>query len=140
MKIPDEVKKMLMEQGLIFIATSNRDGIPNVSPRTAYWLLDDETIAICDWFRHKTYWNWQENNYMAIGVVDLESFTGWQLKGPCELITDPNTIKDLLRKVMTKPPHAQFNRTLQKVAGAYPPIVVKFRVEEIYSLAPKEEG
>ncbi len=101
---------MLYEQGIIFVATASKDGIPNVSPRTAFWLLDDETIAICDWFRHKTFWNFQENNNIAIAVVDLKEYKGYQLKGKFEIVTDTNLIKEILKKVMAESPHHEFNR------------------------------
>ncbi len=138
-KIPPQVRKMRLEKGLIIVATSDSDGIPNASPRTAYWILDDtDTIAICEWFRHKTYWNLQKNNHVSISVIDLESLTGWQLKGYCELVTEPTEIKEISRKVMTETPHANFNRTMQLLGGSLP-IIVKFKTQEIYSLAPEEE-
>lgn len=139
MKIHDEVKKMLMEQGIIYLATSTESGVPNVSPRTAYWVLDDdETIAVCEWYRHKTFWNLQQNDHFSIAVVDVSSFTGWQMNGYSEICTDPKTILNLLQKVLTRSPHAQFNRTMQKHAGNSPPIIQKLNVQEIFTLAPEE--
>ncbi len=135
-KIPEEVRKMLFEQGIIFVSTCTKANEPNVSPRTAFWILDNNVIAICDWHMRKTFWNWQDNNRMAAVVTDLSNFTGWQLKGHCEIITDKQIITDTVRKVMTSPPHAEFNRTMQHHAGRVPPMLVKFIVDEIFSSNP----
>ncbi|GBC75532.1 hypothetical protein HRbin06_00850 [archaeon HR06] len=138
-KIPTRVKDLLKKVGLIFLATADKAGNPNVSPRTAYHILDDETIAICDWFRSKTFWNLQENNKMSIAVVDLDSYEGYQLKGECFLLTDVNKIKEIMRKIFTEGPHKEFNRTMQLLGHGYPPIIVLFKCKGVFSLAPGEQ-
>jgi predicted pyridoxine 5'-phosphate oxidase superfamily flavin-nucleotide-binding protein len=138
MQIPEVVRRMMLDQGIIWVATSSKDGAPNVSPRSAFWVTDDGALAWCDWFKHKTFWNWQENNRVAVAVVDASTFTGWQLKGGCESVGDPSAISAALQNAVSKPHHPLFNKTIELHAGEYSPIVVEFRTEQIYALAPME--
>jgi hypothetical protein len=135
--IPDEVRKMLMDRGIMWVGTAGRDGVPNVSPRSAFWITDDGALAWFDWFKHKTFWNWRENNHVAVSVVDTITFTGWQLKGRCEFLEDNHEVAETIETVLSKPRHSLFVRTMELHEG-YSPIIVKFTPEKIYSLAPEE--
>jgi len=135
--VPKDVRIMLSNQGLFWVGTSGKDGVPNVSPRSAFWITDDGTLAWCDWFKHKTFWNWRENNHVAISVVDTVTFTGWQMKGSCELVEDAEQIAKILQDVMLKSHHRLFTRTMEHHED-YSPIIIKFTAEKIYSLAPEE--
>jgi len=137
--IPEVVRKMLTDQGIIWVATSSKDGVPNVSPRSAFWITDDGALAWCDWFKHKTFSNWRENNNVAVSVVDTITFTGWQLKGSCELLQDDEEVARTLEDLLSKPRHRLFTRTMEIHEG-YSPIIIKFTAEKIYSLAPEEES
>jgi hypothetical protein len=136
--IPEPAKRMMLDQGIVWVATSDKDGVPNVSPRSAFWVTDDGALAWCDWFKHKTFWNWRENNRVAIAVVDTSTFTGWQLKGSCEIVEDPRAIAEALENAFSKPHHPLFKKTVELHGGEYSPIVVEFRADQIYSLAPVE--
>ena len=129
---------MMLDQGVIWVATSSKDGVPNVSPRSAFWVTDDGALAWCDWFKHKTFWNWRENNRVAIAVVDTSTFTGWQLKGSCEFVEDPRVIAEVLEDAVSKPHHPLFKKTVEMHAGEYSPIIVEFKANQVYSLAPAE--
>jgi hypothetical protein len=135
--IPEDIRKMLTDRGIMWVATSSKDGVPNVSPRSAFWITDDGALAWCDWFKHKTFWNWRENNHVAVSVVDTITFTGWQLKGKCEFVEDDEEVAEILQGVVSKPRHRLFTRTMELHEG-YSPIIIKFTAEKIYSLAPEE--
>jgi hypothetical protein len=130
------MKKMLADVGMIFVGTSSKDGIPNVSVRTAYAVLGNDTIIMLDYFRHKTFWNWQENNRMAISVANKKKVDGYQFKGRCEIVTDSEEIRKLHKKICNNP-HT-LARLFEKRIANLPPIVVKFIIEEIYTLKPIE--
>jgi hypothetical protein len=137
LRIPAVVRKMLMDRGIMWVGTSGKDGVPNVSPRSAFWITDDGSLAWLDWFKHKTFWNWRENNHVAVSVVDTITFTGWQLKGSCEFIEDDEEVAGILEDLLSKPRHRLFVRTMELHEG-YSPIITKFTAEQIYSLAPEE--
>lgn len=132
------MKQMLEKQGMIFVGTTSKDGVPNVSVRTAYAVVGDDTIIILDFFRHKTFWNWQDNNVMAISVADKDAVDGYQFKGKCEVVTDPADIQNYLEEV-AKNPGSQATLFARFIQGL-PPIVIKFTVEKIYSLKPVEKS
>ena len=43
-----EMKRVVREQRLGFVATVNADGTPNVSPKATFIVLDDATIGFGD--------------------------------------------------------------------------------------------
>lgn len=137
-RLTRKMKQMLERQGMIFVGTASKDGIPNVSVRTAYAVAGDDTIIILDFFRHKTFWNWQENNMMAISVADKDTVDGYQFKGKCEIVTDPADIQSYLDKVAENP-GSQATLFARFIQGL-PPIVIKFTVQKIYSLKPVEKS
>ena len=138
LSIPEFVRRMMLDQGIIWVATSSKDGVPNVSPRSAFWVTADGALAWCDWFKHKTFWNWQENNRVAVAVVDTSTYTGWELKGRCEFIEDPRAIAEAVQNAVSKPHHPLFNKTIEFHGGEYSPVVVEFRADQVYPLAPAE--
>jgi len=56
----DEIKDAI-EKNLVFLATSSKDGIPNVVPVGFARPIDDETILIADNYLNKTRKNLDEN-------------------------------------------------------------------------------
>ena len=40
-KIPSKVKKMILGQQMIVVASVDKNGISNISPRTTFTILDD---------------------------------------------------------------------------------------------------
>jgi len=137
-KLTKHMEDMLEREGMIFVGTCSKDGVPNVSVRTAYAVLGDDAIVMLDYFRHKTYWNWQENDKVAVSVVDRKNIDGYQFKGKCEIITETAEIKELLKKIY-KNPHSLATLFDRQITGL-PPIVIKFTIEEVYSLRPVERS
>jgi hypothetical protein len=138
-RIPESVARMMRQEGIIYVGTSNKAGIPNISPRTAFWITDEGSLVWFSWFQHKTYRNITENNHVCVAVVDSAHLVGYRMNGRVELVADPDKITEVVRLVMTKPRHADFNKMMQSQSG-YPPFVVWFRLEELYSLAPVENS
>ena len=126
---------MLNQEGIIFVGTCDKAGIPNVSPRTAFVITDDDRLLWATWFMHKTSRNTEENNRVSVVVVDSEVLIGYQLKGHVEYITEPDQIMSIMQQAIAKPRHANFNKIVQSQLGN-PPLIERFVFEELYSLAP----
>jgi len=45
-KIPSKVKKMILGQQMIVVASVDKNGISNISPRTTFTILDDVSIGL----------------------------------------------------------------------------------------------
>ena len=71
----------------IFVGTSNKDGIPNISAKgTFISILDDETIAYADVYSLKTRENTRQNPHVTVAVINAKTFKGYQFKGLAEVV------------------------------------------------------
>lgn len=84
--LTDEVKESLKDVDTIYLATSSPDGIPNVAPMGAFWLMDDERLIISDQFMNKTLANAKINPHAAISYWGDKG--GFQIKGLISIHTD----------------------------------------------------
>ena len=84
--IPD-VKRMMNSQHVILVGTANDQKIPDVSPRSSFY-VDNDAIYWYEIFMHKSYQNLTKNNWVSVSVVDCNEFSGYQLKGHAKIVTD----------------------------------------------------
>ena len=81
-----EIEESLKGAKLAFLATSSKDGIPNVVPIAAFTVLDDGTLLISDQYFNKTLQNMQENPQIALSWWSDRG--GFQVKGTVTLHAD----------------------------------------------------
>jgi predicted pyridoxine 5'-phosphate oxidase superfamily flavin-nucleotide-binding protein len=60
-KLNQEMKDLIEGQKLSFVATADRGGKPNVSPKGSIFVVDDETLAFADLYSQKTRANLKDN-------------------------------------------------------------------------------
>ena len=71
----------------IFVGTSDKDGIPNISVKGSFIsVLDSETIAYADVHSLKTLENVRQNPHVTIAVINAKTFKGYQFKGRAEVV------------------------------------------------------
>lgn len=81
-KLNDEMKKIFGKLRIIPLATSSKDGIPNVVPIGMTILQDDdETIWIVDNYMEKSISNIKENPNASLYIWDPETPESYQIKG-----------------------------------------------------------
>lgn len=87
-KLTDDMRRVLEEQRLGFIATVCPDGTPNLSPKgtTAAW--DDETLIFADVRSPQTIENLRSNPALEINVVDVTLRKGYRFKGTATVLRD----------------------------------------------------
>ncbi len=80
-RLTPEMKRVVEEQRLGFVATVCPDGTPNLSPKgtTAVW--DDEHLVFADICSPQTVANLAANPSVEINVVDPFARRGWRFKG-----------------------------------------------------------
>ncbi|HJW88259.1 MAG TPA: pyridoxamine 5'-phosphate oxidase family protein [Dehalococcoidia bacterium] len=101
----------------VFVGTSNKDGIPNISAKgTFISILDDETLAYADTYSLKTLKNVRQNPHVTIAVINAQTFKGYQFKGLAEVV-ESGPLLDEARKQNPQ------------VAS-----VTKVRIQEVYLL------
>ena len=117
------MKDLIEQQKVSYVATADKNGKVNVSPKGSIHVLDDETIAFADFYSRKTRENLRLNPHIALAVVDLKGLKGYQFKGKGELLEEGHLYDDMVRYLQTLPfklPDPQY--------------VVKVKVEEVFSL------
>ena len=86
-------------QGLIaeikpgLIATSSRDGRPNVSAKGTLRVLDDERLLFADVNSPRTVANLRENPQVAIMVLDPKTRRGCRIWGRAEVLESGETFE-----------------------------------------------
>ncbi len=85
-KITTEMKELVQRMRLCFAATTDSEGIPNLSPKGSIVVLDDEHLAFCDIDSPNTVRNLRSNPHIEINVVDPVLRKGYRFKGRAELV------------------------------------------------------
>lgn len=84
--LDDDMKRVVREQRLGFVASVRPDGTPNLSPKgtTAVW--DDEHLVFLDIASPGTVANIESGNrVLEVNVVDPIRRKGYRFKGPAEV-------------------------------------------------------
>lgn len=120
-RIPEEVKRILGEQRVAFIATADKQGCPNVSPKGSLRVLDEETLLFVVTNSPHTRDNLKVNPRVSAAVFDPQGRKGIQLKGSAEVLEAGPL----------------FEQTAQGLRERFPKLapaqcVVKIRVEEVF--------
>jgi predicted pyridoxine 5'-phosphate oxidase superfamily flavin-nucleotide-binding protein len=122
-KLTKEMKDLIEKQKVCFVATADKNGKSNVSPKGSIYVVDDETLAFADLYSQKTRANLKANPNIALAVVDLKALKGYQFKGKTELLEEGNIYNDVVCYLQTLP-----------MRLPDPQYVVKIKVEEIFNL------
>ncbi|KER06508.1 pyridoxamine 5'-phosphate oxidase-like FMN-binding protein [Marine Group I thaumarchaeote SCGC AAA799-E16] len=134
--ITSDIKKMINTQKIILVGTSNKHGIPNVSPRSSFY-VDNDAIYWYEIFKHKSFQNFTNNNWVSIPVIDYENFSGYQLKGNVKIVDDDKEFFDTKDKIAENLPkeHEQRIRDLISENGVK---IIQFKPLVLYSLNPSD--
>ena len=120
--INEEMRKIIEEQKLIYVATASRQGRPNVSPRGSIQYIDENTLAFAAVRSEKTLANIQENPWAAVAVLDIQNRKGFQFKGKTEKVSEGdiyNRVVEPLKKRLPNLPSPQY--------------VVVIRIDEVHT-------
>ncbi|MCB1549739.1 MAG: pyridoxamine 5'-phosphate oxidase family protein [Hyphomicrobiaceae bacterium] len=85
MLTPD-MKRIIDEQRLGFVATCAADGTPNVSPKATFVVLDERTIAFGDLRSPGTLRNLKENPRIEVNFVDPFVRKGYRFAGRARIV------------------------------------------------------
>ncbi|MDR2456657.1 MAG: pyridoxamine 5'-phosphate oxidase family protein [Deltaproteobacteria bacterium] len=122
--IPKEIKDYLPGK-VAWVATADKNGVPNLAPKGTLAVLDDQSLVFADIFSLKTRTALEENPNVAVAVIDPAGPSGYQFKGKSELLTSGPVYDAVAAKVKAALPQV-----------GPPKYVVKIAVTEIYSLSP----
>ncbi len=86
--LTDEMKRMVQEQRLGFVATVSPDGTPNLSPKGTILPHGDTQLVFADIRSPRTIANLQKNPAIEINVINAFSRKGFRFKGRARIIAD----------------------------------------------------
>ncbi|HUA54380.1 MAG TPA: pyridoxamine 5'-phosphate oxidase family protein [Candidatus Sulfotelmatobacter sp.] len=81
-----DMKRVIAEQKLGFVATVGADGAPNLSPKGTMLVLDDDRIMFAEVRSPATVANLARNPGMEINFVDQLSRKGYRFKGTAKML------------------------------------------------------
>lgn len=96
MRLTDDMKRVIAEQRLAYVATVCEDGTPNLSPKGTVAAWGDDAIVFADIRSPATVANVARNPAMEINVVDPVSRKGYRFKGKAEVLREGGAFEDLL--------------------------------------------
>jgi uncharacterized protein len=86
--LTEDMKRVVREQRLGFVATVSPDGTPDLSPKGTTTVLDDDHLVFADIRSPGTVANLQQNASTEINVVDPISRKGYRFKGKAIVLTE----------------------------------------------------
>ena len=87
MALDADMKRVVTEQSLGFVATVCPDGTPNVSPKGTLAVWDDEHLVFLDLRSPRTMRNIASNPAMEVNVVDPILRKGYRFKGTATVVS-----------------------------------------------------
>jgi predicted pyridoxine 5'-phosphate oxidase superfamily flavin-nucleotide-binding protein len=88
MKISETVKEFIQKANIIYVGTSDKDGIPHLAAGERIVVKDGEHVRLEAWFCVKTIENLMLDPAIAIAAIDPSTKDGFQLIGKMEKIED----------------------------------------------------
>jgi predicted pyridoxine 5'-phosphate oxidase superfamily flavin-nucleotide-binding protein len=85
--LTDDMKRVVREQSLAFVATVCPDGSPNVSPKGTITVWDDDHLVFADIASPTTMANLAQNSAVELNVVDPVVRKGYRFKGRASVVT-----------------------------------------------------
>ena len=84
--LTQDMKRIIEEQLLGFVATTAPDGTPNVSPKATFFVVDDQTIAFGEIRSPGTIRNLRANARIEINFVDPFVRKGYRFAGTAVVV------------------------------------------------------
>ena len=97
--LSDEAKSLIAQHRPGFIATSDENGRPNVSPKGSFQVLDDEHVLFADVNSPRTIANLRQNPQASAIVFDPDTNHGCRVWGTTEIV-DSGEVFDRMNTVL----------------------------------------
>lgn len=94
--LTDDMKRVVREQRLGFVATVCPDGTPNLSPKGTTTVWDDDHLVFAHLYSPNTIANLQHNPAVEINVVDVVTRKGYRFKGTGQVLTEGPTYERIM--------------------------------------------
>jgi uncharacterized protein len=122
--LTDDMRRVVREQRLAFVATVSPDGTPNLSPKGSIRVWDGDQLMFADLRSPSTVRNLQSNPSIDVNIVDQTLRRGYRFQGSATVVRDGPQFEAAM---------ATFRAEIEN-AGARIRAVVFIRVERALSL------
>ena len=85
-KLTQELKDLIETNRIAYVATVDQNGAPNVSPKSTFSILDDETFVFAEIMSTRSRENLLGNPKIALYFYCEETNIGCQIKGEAEML------------------------------------------------------
>jgi hypothetical protein len=96
LRLTADMKRVVTEQRLAFVATVCPDGTPNLSPKGTIAVWKDSQLVFADIRSPGTVANIKKNPSIEINVVDPFSRKGYRFKGTAEIIDGGDLFQEIM--------------------------------------------
>jgi len=118
-----ELKDLIETNRIAYVATVDQNNAPNVSPKSTFSILDDETFIFAEIMSTRTRQNLLKNPKIALYFYSPEKNMGCQIKGEAEMLNSGELYQEMLEALKYYDRKANY--------------VVKVKVKEIHPWPPK---
>lgn len=118
-----ELKDLIETNRIAYVATVDQNNAPNVSPKSTFSILDDETFIFAEIMSTRTRQNLLKNPKIALYFYSPEKNMGCQIKGEAEMLNSGELYQEMLEALKYYDRRANY--------------VVKVKVKEIHPWPPK---
>ncbi|MEE8181667.1 MAG: pyridoxamine 5'-phosphate oxidase family protein [Nitrosopumilaceae archaeon] len=136
MKISTEIKEFIETQGIFVVGTVNEKNLSNISPRI-FFRVDDNVVYWIDFFKHKSFKNFQTNPWVTISAFNKEELKGYQFRGIVSFITDEPTKSQIRESIIKKTLEKNTSSKVKEMSEKEGQII-KFEPTVCYSQNPDE--
>ena len=96
-KLIADMKRVVAEQRLVYVATVCPDGTPNLSPKGTIAVWDDDHLVFADIRSPGTIANLKSNPAVELNIVDPFRRKGYRFKGTGQVIEDGERFQEIMR-------------------------------------------
>ena len=91
--LDDDMKRVVRQQRLGFVATVCPDGTPNLSPKGTAAIWDDDHLVFADLASPVTMANLRHNPALELNVVDVFARKGYRFKGTATIVRARRSVR-----------------------------------------------
>ena len=95
--LTEDMKKLVYGTMLCFAATVNKDGSPNLSPKSSLRVYDDSHLLFANIASPQTLTNLQRDARIELNCIDIFSRKGYRFAGTAELFSKDDALYTALR-------------------------------------------
>ncbi len=101
-RLTEDMKRLVSELRLCYVATVTPEGKPNLSPKGSLKVLDDEHLAFADIMSPATMRNLKVNPSIEVNLVDPFLRRGYRFKGSCEIHSEGTVFDQVANELWSR--------------------------------------